>query len=249
MNSRPSNNTFNSLPSQVKCKKLVLKVYKHNSSEIHKLVLVEFFIDRKFLGKNTFYKEVITINLIDLNSPSFQEFAFSAHYLPVSPLEEKEKISLTNGHVFIPHQDCRGYRIGTWVMNEIVTWASQWPNADIVKILLGDGDATTENKVRRNKFYEGFGIKFNYFEDNKLSGYSLPMKSSDLTNNKSWNKNFSGNIEVVDLVDFIKEITKELRCANKKVAVVKNLRNYPSSNKVQKKSFLSFVKSFFRNED
>ncbi|MBK0099247.1 hypothetical protein IBT49_24915 [Erwinia sp. S63] len=249
MNSHSSNNLFNIITGQVNNKKLVLKVHKHNSPEIHKFVFVEFFIDREFLGNNIFHKEVITINLIDLSPPSFHEFSFSAHYLPVSPFVEKEKISLTNGHVFIPHQDCRGYKIGTWVMNEIVTWASQWPNADIEKIVLGYGDATIENKVRRNKFYEGFGIKFNYFENDKLSGYSLPMKSSDLTNNKSWDKNFSGNIKVIDVIDFIKETTKELRSANKKVAVIKDLRNYPYNYKIQKKSFFSIIKSFFRNEN
>lgn len=60
------------------------------------------------------------------------------------------------------------------MMNEIVKWAKQWPEANILKITLGEGDAYDENMERRNRFYEQFGIEFNYHDESRKTGPHAP---------------------------------------------------------------------------
>lgn len=40
-------------------------------------------------------------------------------------------MSLVGGELFLDPDELRGQRIGTYLMNEIVTWAQQWPEAPV----------------------------------------------------------------------------------------------------------------------
>jgi len=76
-------------------------------------------------------------------------------------------ISLTSrsyghGAVFLEPPELRGHRIGTFLMNEIVLWARQWPTVAVNPIELLEGQAYNGNRARRNRFYEQFGLVFNY---------------------------------------------------------------------------------------
>ena len=74
-------------------------------------------------------------------------------------LNEEGSVRLSNGFITIPCE-LQGRRIGTWVMDEIVSWAKQWPNARVEPIRLQKAQATDDNKHRRNRFYNQFGFQF-----------------------------------------------------------------------------------------
>ncbi|EJH7013992.1 GNAT family N-acetyltransferase [Salmonella enterica] len=131
----------------------------------------------------------------------------------------QEIISLTGGSVFITNELYRGQRIGTWMMNEIVKWAKQWPNSEIVPITIGYGDAYKENKERRNWFYEQFGIKFKYHNDRHEAGKSRPMKAAALNTVDSWDKSKGGNIIIQSCYDFMISLVDE----NNKLIKDKNI--------------------------
>lgn len=85
----------------------------------------------------------------------------------------------------------KGQRIGTYLMNEIVNWAKRWPDAEVREIELLPGQAWEGNKLRRNRFYEQFGIKFVYSDSEKRAGKSIPMKANELNSVETWKQNIT----------------------------------------------------------
>lgn len=81
----------------------------------------------------------------------------------------------------------RGFRVGTYLMAEIVTWARQWPLAEVMKIELSWQDEKLgahngNNKVRRDRFYEQFGIEFIPSEtESQITARSKYMLAENLT--------------------------------------------------------------------
>lgn len=70
---------------------------------------------------------------------------------------------LTNGGVMVNVEELRGLHIGSYVFNKIVHWAKTHASGMRVEpITLSRIDASEDNKLRRNSFYEHFGLKFNY---------------------------------------------------------------------------------------
>ncbi len=117
---------------------------------------------------------------------------FSGHYS--HGYLDGPSVSLTSGSfeegaIFLDPESLRGKRVGTYLMNEIVKWARQWPEAKVRPIKLLAWQAEDENKARRNRFYEQFGIKFEYSDPNQCEGISLAMFASDLTPVETWRKN------------------------------------------------------------
>jgi GNAT superfamily N-acetyltransferase len=123
---------------------------------------------------------------------------FTACY---SNLGNEPKVSLSAtrpynmGYVIVEMERLRGQRFGTYLMNEIVSWAKHWPDATILPIHLLDGQAYEGNKERRNRFYEQFGIEFDYVDHGKASGKSKSMYAAQLVNISSW----TANIRELDL--------------------------------------------------
>lgn len=119
-------------------------------------------------------------------------------------------ISLTshsNDHaaVFLDPSSLRGHRVGTYLMNEVVLWAQQWPTATVNSIELLALQAYDENKARRNRFYEQFGLVFNYNDDDCREGLSQPMPVSALTPVDTWRS----NIRVLQANEFMGELLDE----------------------------------------
>ncbi|WP_198969816.1 GNAT family N-acetyltransferase [Xylophilus sp. ASV27] len=98
-------------------------------------------------------------------------------------------VSLVGGALFLDPAELRGQRIGTYLMNEIVTWAQQWPEATVRPIKLLSGQAEEENRTRRNRFYERFGLKFAYSDPEHREGVSKQMPVKELTPVTSWEAN------------------------------------------------------------
>lgn len=103
--------------------------------------------------------------------------------------EGEASVSLVVGALFFDPAELRGQRIGTYLMNNIVTWAQQWPEATVRSIKLLSGQAEEENRTRRNRFYEGFGLKFAYSDPEHREGVSKPMPVKELTPVTSWEAN------------------------------------------------------------
>ena len=103
--------------------------------------------------------------------------------------EGEASVSLVDGALFFDPIELRGQRIGTYLMNEIVVWAQQWPEARVRSIKLLSGQAQEDNRARRNRFYERFGLRFHYTDPEHREGVSLPMPVQGLTTVASWEAN------------------------------------------------------------
>lgn len=104
-----------------------------------------------------------------------------------------------HGFVTLDLPGLEGNRIGTYLMNEIVRWAKQWPDADVRPIELLTGQAGGENQKRRIRFYERFGLFFDYGDTELRTGISRPMKVRELQTVDSWKK----NIDELHMFDFL----------------------------------------------
>lgn len=86
-------------------------------------------------------------------------------------------VKITNGQIMVRVIEMRGLNVGTFQLNKIVTWAKQFnPKYKVQVVKLSAADAYEDNRDRRNTFYENFGLRFNYKEDNgvqKSSGGSF----------------------------------------------------------------------------
>lgn len=114
---------------------------------------------------------------------------FDGHYSVLHNLVSITSRSLKQGMVALDLEGLKSQRIGTYLMNEVVAWAKQWPNAGVHTIRLLMGQADIENKERRNRFYEQFNIAFDYGDAERQVGESLPMKAGDLSLVTSWKQN------------------------------------------------------------
>jgi len=98
-------------------------------------------------------------------------------------------VSIATSAVFLDPVELRGLRVGTYLMNEIVLWAKQWSGATVQSIQLVAGQAGEENKERRNRFYERFGLVFDYRDPDRREGRSRPMPVENLVPVETWKAN------------------------------------------------------------
>lgn len=111
-------------------------------------------------------------------------------------------VSLVQESVFLDPPEIRGHRVGTYLMNEIVVWAKQWPEAAVEPVRLDVGQSDDVNKDRRNRFYERFGLVFEYDDPDKRSGQSRPMQARDLVLVESWKQ----TLREWDVRDYITDL-------------------------------------------
>jgi hypothetical protein len=97
--------------------------------------------------------------------------------------------SMSKGAVFLDLPGLYGQRIGTYLMNEIVQWVQQWPEATVNSIELLEGQAHGDNKARRNWFYEQFGLAFDYTDAEHCEGRSRPIAAGALVSVEAWKQN------------------------------------------------------------
>jgi hypothetical protein len=128
-------------------------------------------------------------------------------------------VSLTGGAMLaFTIGELMGQRIGTYLFNEVVVWAKQWPEAQVHNIKLLSTQAKDENKERRNRFYERFGIAFDYTSPSREEGKSRPMKVSELKLVDSWQK----NIKEHNVLHYISDILSSEYEAQSKLTPYKN---------------------------
>lgn len=122
-----------------------------------------------------------------------------------NPLVSLTSESIGNGAVFLDLPGLEGRRIGTYLMNEIVQWAKQWPDAIVHSVELGELQASPENKGRRNRFYERFGLVFDYRDAEHKQGRSRPILVAQLTSVETW----KANLRELNVRDYISEVLAE----------------------------------------
>lgn len=103
------------------------------------------------------------------------------------------------GAVDLEPDSLLGNRVGSFLMNRIVEWATKWPDADVNPIKLFAHQGHGENKLRRNRFYEQFGIRFDYADNTHAEGTGRAMQAGSLT---PWTK-LPDNLTVITLEDFL----------------------------------------------
>jgi GNAT superfamily N-acetyltransferase len=91
----------------------------------------------------------------------FNRYSFHAKFR--AGWKDAGSIDLTGGFVVVDPSSMHGQRIGTYLFNEVIDWAKQWPDAVITPIKLVETDHV--NKIRRNHFYARFGFSFDFKDD------------------------------------------------------------------------------------
>ena len=88
-----------------------------------------------------------------------------------------------------------GQRIGTYLMNEIVEWAKQWPEYSVNSI----------QHVAKHVygFYEQFGLEFDHADTDRQEGQSRPVQAGQLKTVDTWKQNISEHTILDHLADVL----------------------------------------------
>ncbi|ORE39892.1 hypothetical protein [Pseudomonas aeruginosa] len=122
--------------------------------------------------------------------------------------------TMSKGAVFLDLPGLDGQHIGTYLMNEIVQWVQQWPEATVKSIELLAGQAHGDNKNRRNWFYEQFGLVFDYVDPECREGLSRPMRAGALVTVETWKENITELLMLNYLAEVLyakEQVSSELR--------------------------------------
>lgn len=132
--------------------------------------------------------------------PSAAQGSFSGSYsLTANAVSLTSSLVESSGAVNVDLPGLNGHRIGTFMMSQIVEWVQQWPEATVNEIKLIESQSYESNKERRNRFYERFGIEFDYLDTERKGGTSRSMTVSKLHLVESWRQ----NITIHTLTDYI----------------------------------------------
>ena len=134
--------------------------------------------------------------------------------------------SLTTGeHVILENTGLQGHRIGTFLMNEIVQWVQQWPNAIVKTVSLHSDQAHGNNKERRNRFYEQLGLEFDYDDAEHKQGCSRPMLAKQLKRVETWKENITVHSMPAYLANVLHEKERNSLVLMQRNRAVKDLIN------------------------
>lgn len=174
----------------------------------------------------------LRVTRIDTERPyGSNQFSWAACYSPAG-FGYSERVKLTDeecrsgGDVRMRLSGLLGYRIGTYLMTEIVSWARQWPSAEVMQIKLSWEDEKPGawdgmNKPRRNRFYEQFGIEFDPSEtESQITARSKYMLAENLTTDdaeRAWRL----NIQEINAGDWLVDQQRQLEEQGRQLAKLK----------------------------
>lgn len=138
---------------------------------------------------------------------------FDAYYKPSGA-------SLTGGAVFVDPAIYRGKKIGSYFLNVVIRWLQKFDDVPLNTIELVAHQATDENKARRNRLYEQFGITFNYDKDG-LAGLSNPISTHQLNTTDRWQQ----SILVLESDELIDTLLKLYVDSNDVIESLRNTEN------------------------
>ncbi len=179
-------------------------------------VLAELLVERReedpFEGRGGSQDRKLTLKYVLVGgcrlNRHVRKGAFHASYDSGMKTVSLTSHALYNGAVDLTLPGLEGNGIGSYLMNVIVSWAKQFPTDAIVNtITLLSVQAVGANKERRNKFYEQFGIVFDYDDPmTRAAGKSRDMLTSALIPREKW----SDNIEEQDVAEYVRK--RNLAC-------------------------------------
>ncbi|MCI0265853.1 UNVERIFIED_ASMBLY: hypothetical protein E7W40_00220 [Cronobacter sakazakii] len=104
-----------------------------------------------------------------------QEKSFLARYT-INPYDNTTELNLTNSDFMLPFE-LRGRGLGSWVMQQLVSWAKVLPPGTPVKPIRTApvDEKDVENHARRDHFWHGLGFRFA-----PGSRTSLPLSVNEL---------------------------------------------------------------------
>lgn len=180
------------------------------------------------------FRLTLRVKRIDSQRPhGSNEFCWAACYSQAS-FGNAERVKLTDGEcrsggdVRMRFSGLIGYRIGTYLMTEIVSWAKQWPTAEVMQIKLSWEDEKPGawdgmNVPRRNRFYEQFGIEFEPGESElQRTPYSKYMHASNLTTDDA-DRAWRLNIQEMNASDWLVEQQRQLEEQEGELAKLKRM--------------------------
>jgi hypothetical protein len=135
---------------------------------------------------------------------------FDACYSAYHGLVKLTSHRLDLGALSLDLEGLEGHRIGTYLMNEIVHWVKQWPEASVMPIELRAEQAVGDNRARRNRFYEQFGLEFDYADPAHRAGWSKPMLVKELKQVTTWEQNITEH----ELFDYLGDVLNAKREAS-----------------------------------
>lgn len=195
----------------------VLKVRQKNDYPYGERVFLVYRDDRVInFSCGTLKRRELQLRYQEIDSSLFHGpgggGSFDAFYEPAlgGPLSNA-RISLTGGAVMISDENQRGLHLGTYFMNQIVSWARQWPDVPVESIWVASADGYNKNRERRNRFYEQFGLVFKYSDAERREGHSAPIPAGLLNLSGAWRS----NITEYPLDDYLGSLLREnVRLAN-----------------------------------
>lgn len=129
---------------------------------------------------------------------------FHASYTAYTNTVSLTARSNSTGLVALDLSGLKGNRIGTYFFTEIVNWVKQWPEASVNQVHLLRGQSHKENRERRNRFYERYGLEFDYEDHDHCAGISKPMLAADLKPVMTWEQ----NITEVGVMEYMAELLR-----------------------------------------
>lgn len=118
-------------------------------------------------------------------------------------------VNFSDGYIVV-EDPWKGMHIGTYMMNCLVAWARErYQFFRPVGISLTRFQAQTEEKKKwRNRFYERFGFRFVWTDDEEKEGFLDPeLRVSDLSPVESWQT----YIEIFSVSEAMHEVLEEAR--------------------------------------
>ena len=119
--------------------------------------------------------------------------------------------ALATEPIFLDLPGLEGHRIGTYLMNEIVEWARRWPQAEVRCADLEEGLAIGENHVRRNRFCEQFGLRFDFDDAERKTGRLQPTRVEALQTVDAWQRNIAAHDARTYFADILLDIDQGRR--------------------------------------
>jgi hypothetical protein len=142
-------------------------------------------------GPDAVVGATLTLHYRVIGAGDTQGGTFTGCYCAISNVISLSSLSTLPGAIFLDPDSIQGQRIGTYLMNEIVSWAKQWPQAMVNSITLNASQGDFENKDRRNRFYEQFNLCFAYTDASKVAGVSQSIPAGQLVTVDTWQQNIT----------------------------------------------------------
>lgn len=134
------------------------------------------------------------------------------------------------GAVFLSLDGLENQRIGSYLMSEIVRWVKQWPDANVQRVELTSLQAREEDKkLLRNRFYENFGLRFEFTDADCTAGYSVPMKAKQLILEDKW----KNNIRELSLQEYFSTTLSCIEKSEEKIFCLENKVKYLSEENLK----------------